>query len=118
EVLRVHPGGERSRTDQVREHHGDLAALGGVLRGLKERCGTFRWRGIRVSATTQRRDGVEDYAARTNGANTDFLQILLCQLRQRALVYLVLAKSSFHTVRGRGLEATRRYPMVARRSRS
>ena len=27
-VLRVHAGGERRRTDQVREHHRDLAALG------------------------------------------------------------------------------------------
>jgi hypothetical protein len=31
EVLRVHAGGERSRTDQVGEHHCDLPALGGVL---------------------------------------------------------------------------------------
>ena len=31
QVLRVHAGGERRRTDQVREHHRDLAALGGVL---------------------------------------------------------------------------------------
>ncbi len=28
QVLRVHAGGKRGRTDQVREHHGDLAALG------------------------------------------------------------------------------------------
>ena len=31
QVLRVHAGGERRRADQVREHHRDLAALGGVL---------------------------------------------------------------------------------------
>ena len=34
QVLRVHTGGERRRTDKVREHHGDLAALGGVLGGF------------------------------------------------------------------------------------
>ena len=34
QVLRVHAGRERRRADQVREHHRDLAALGGVLRGL------------------------------------------------------------------------------------
>ena len=28
EVLRVQPGGERRRADQVAEHHGELAALG------------------------------------------------------------------------------------------
>src|SRR5215469_12279478 len=28
QVLRVHAGGKRGRTDQVREHHRDLAALG------------------------------------------------------------------------------------------
>ena len=31
QVLRVHAGGERRRTDEVREHHRDLAALGSVL---------------------------------------------------------------------------------------
>ena len=34
QVLRVHTGGECRRTDKVREHHGDLAALGGVLGGF------------------------------------------------------------------------------------
>jgi hypothetical protein len=32
QVLRVHAGGKRGRTDQVREHHRDLAALGIVPR--------------------------------------------------------------------------------------
>ena len=36
QVLRVHARGECCRTDEVREHHRDLAALGGVLRGLQE----------------------------------------------------------------------------------
>ena len=31
QVLRVHAGGECRRADEVREHHRDLAALGGVL---------------------------------------------------------------------------------------
>src|SRR5215831_20351043 len=31
EVLRVHASGQRRRTHQVREHDGDLTALGGVL---------------------------------------------------------------------------------------
>ena len=34
QVLRVHARGERCRTDEVREHHRDLAALGGVLGGF------------------------------------------------------------------------------------
>ena len=34
QVLRVHTGRECRRTDEVREHHRDLAALGGVL-GLR-----------------------------------------------------------------------------------
>ena len=34
QVLRVHARRERCRTDEVREHHRDLAALGGVL-GLR-----------------------------------------------------------------------------------
>ena len=34
QVLRVHAGRECRRTDEVREHHRDLAALGGVL-GLR-----------------------------------------------------------------------------------
>jgi hypothetical protein len=32
QVLRVHAGGERGRTDQVREHNGDLATLGFIPR--------------------------------------------------------------------------------------
>ena len=31
QILRVHACRQRCRADQVREHHGDLAALGGVL---------------------------------------------------------------------------------------
>src|SRR5262249_54859797 len=38
QVLRVHAGGKRRRTDQVREHHRDLAALGGVV-GFRLRYG-------------------------------------------------------------------------------
>src|SRR5262249_40649807 len=38
QVLRVHACGKRSRTDQVREHHRDLAALGGVV-GFRPRYG-------------------------------------------------------------------------------
>jgi hypothetical protein len=34
QVLWVHTGGECRRTDKVREHHSDLAALGGVLGGF------------------------------------------------------------------------------------
>ena len=32
EVFRVHASGECRRTDQVREHHRDLTALGGMAR--------------------------------------------------------------------------------------
>ena len=34
QILRVHSRGECCRADKVREHHGDLAALGGVLGGF------------------------------------------------------------------------------------
>ena len=33
-VFRVHTTGQRSRTNEVRKHHSDLAALCGVLGGL------------------------------------------------------------------------------------
>ena len=44
QVLRVHARRERRRTDEVREHHRDLAALGGVLRrvGRRSRDGGLR----------------------------------------------------------------------------
>src|SRR5450755_1403770 len=32
EVFRVHTSRERRRTNKVREHHGDLAALGAIIR--------------------------------------------------------------------------------------
>jgi hypothetical protein len=39
QVLQVRAGGKRGRTDQVREHHGDLAALGFVaLAGFGPGC--------------------------------------------------------------------------------
>jgi hypothetical protein len=41
QILRVHTGGECRRADKVREHHGDLAALGGIARlhGNRHRAG-------------------------------------------------------------------------------
>ena len=42
QVLRVHAGGKCRRTDKVREHHRDLAALGGVTRC--DGCGSQRGR--------------------------------------------------------------------------
>jgi len=34
QVLWIHTCGERGQTNQIRKHHGDLAAFGGVLGGL------------------------------------------------------------------------------------
>ena len=60
QVLRVHARRECRRTDKVREHHGDLAALGGVLglrlgrRGLR-RCSARHRTSSAIAASIFRR---------------------------------------------------------------
>ena len=94
QVLRVHPGGERRRTNKVREHHRDLPALGGVLggyvgcrKGIERRC--FR---ARVSA--QGGDGVEQLAAVPDDPYAKILQVLRCQVRQDRVIDRVFAECS------------------------
>jgi hypothetical protein len=41
---------------------------------------------------TQSGNGIEEYPAMTNGTDTDFLQVLLCQVREDPLVDLVVAE--------------------------
>jgi len=44
QVFRIHPSGECGRTNEVRKHHRDLAALGGVM-GFRLRYGDGYRRG-------------------------------------------------------------------------
>src|SRR4029079_448360 len=84
--------GERRRTDKVREHHRNLAALGGVLGGFvgfESSVGQLRWF-TRLSA--QGGDGVEQLAAMPDKSNTKILQVLRRQTRQDRVIDLVLAE--------------------------
>ena len=47
QVLGIHTRGKCCRTDEVREHHGDLTAFGSVLSGLRKCRGSGRRRRVR-----------------------------------------------------------------------
>jgi hypothetical protein len=95
QIFRVHTRGKRRRTDKVREHHGDLAALGAIF--ARGALGTGRGRhvsGGRVAALVgaQFSDSFQQHPAVTDRTNADFLQVLLRETREDSLVYLVLAE--------------------------
>ena len=85
QVLWVHTRRERGRTDEVREHHRDLAALGGVLRLRFGRSSRLRWR-WRVL------DGGEYFQSMPKG-DAEFFQALICQVGQDRGVDVVLGKA-------------------------
>jgi hypothetical protein len=61
EVLRVHARREYCRTDKVREHHCDLAALASSFRGQRRRCrvSRLRWRARDVGCNAWWMDRIE-----------------------------------------------------------
>ena len=75
EVFRIHARRERRGTDQVREHHRDLAALGGVLRAVSRRRGSFGRRCFRRLGA-QQRNGIEKLPAVPDSADAEVLEIL------------------------------------------
>ena len=92
QVLRIHACGERRRTDKVREHHGDLAALGGVSGGFvgcRGSVGKWRWC---ARSSAQSSDGVEQLATIPDKSDSKILQVLRRQTRQDRVVDLVLAE--------------------------
>ena len=95
QIFGVHARRERRGADQVGEHHRHLAAFGAVF-------GMCAWRNRRgrgvnggrftAPVVTQSSNGIEEYPAITNGTDADFLQVLLCQVREDPLVDLVVAE--------------------------
>jgi hypothetical protein len=95
-VLGIEPGRERSRADEVAEHHGELAALGGVGRDnsrdrnlRRGRCSGFGSRGGR---SVQLLDRGHDLAPMADNGDADILEILDRQLRQHRVVDFVFAE--------------------------
>ena len=74
QVPQVHAGGECCRTNQVREHHRDLATLSGVLCRPVDGWKGAGWRRFRVS--TQGSDGVEHLTAVADNNDAKVLQVL------------------------------------------
>src|SRR5262249_23841804 len=86
QVLRVHAGGERRRTDKVREHHRDLAAFGSV--GVRLRSGgEFGCRRAAGKLT----DGREYFSPMPKG-DADVLEILVGQIAKTRDINPVLGK--------------------------
>src|SRR5262245_48713528 len=79
QVLRIHPSGECGRTNEVREHHRDLPALGGVLslRLCFDSGGFTCYR----DGAGQLTDGREHFAPMPK-QHTDVLEILIGQITQ------------------------------------
>jgi hypothetical protein len=67
-----------------------LAALGGVLRGLRDCSGSFGWRRFRRRLSPQERDGFEQFTAMTNTPYAEVLQVFCRQARQNRIVDVVL----------------------------
>jgi hypothetical protein len=89
EVFRVHPRRECCRTDEVREHHRYLTALGGVLRLWRSLGGGLRCRGGR---TCQLADGGEHYPPMPE-QDANVLEVLISQMRECRNTNPVLGKA-------------------------
>ena len=92
QVLGVETRGERRRTDKVRKHHGDLAALGGVLGrfvGCQRSVAYRRWC-ARFSA--QGGYSVQQLTPMSDKSDAKILQIFRRQTRQDRVVDLIFAE--------------------------
>ena len=87
QVFRVHACRECCRTDEVREHHGDLPALGGVLRGLRLHMGRRRRRRCAFG------DGFQEPHSMAERGDAELLQIGVCELREKSKIDVILGKA-------------------------
>ena len=87
-VLGIEPRRHRGRADEVAEHHGELAALGGV-RGCLRGHGDCRFR--RSFRRTQTCDRLEQALAVPEG-HAEFFEVAVRQLSQNLGVDVILAK--------------------------
>ena len=91
QVLRVHTGRERCRTDQIAKHHRDLAALGALQRQRHGGCfdGTRRWAGLNGLQIT---NGTQDLAAMAERCNADLFEVLIGQVTENREIDVVVGK--------------------------
>ena len=116
-VLGIEPRRHRGRADEIAEHHGELAALGGVCRRRRCRYGAAaRLRIGRAAVEAGKfRDRLEQLARWPRATTPSSFEVVRRQLRQNLAVDFVLAK--------RGLvlpetEASQPIPDVHRRTQS
>ena len=94
QVLRVHTPRECRRTDKVRKHHRDLAALGGVLGGRfwssRRRCLALRdsrdWRSIKLSDCSQHSPAMPERYAKP-------IKVLIRQFTENVDIDVALGKA-------------------------
>jgi hypothetical protein len=92
QVLGVHARGKRRRADQVREHHCDMPALGGIIFGSVGFRKKRRWRCFCARGNAQKGDGVEQLTPMPDNTDAKVLQILRREVRQDRIVDRVVAE--------------------------
>ena len=91
QVLRIHARRKCCRTDEVGEHHGDLAALGGVLRD-RGSCGPCRSLSSIFLTTREFGYRSEQLKSMTQG-HPDLSKVLIGQIGQDGKADVVLGKA-------------------------
>src|SRR5262245_59700618 len=86
QVFRIHPSGEFGRTDEVREHHRDLPALGNVRRS---RC--YRWLSRNGSRghVFEMGNRTQELSAMPERCHADLIEVLIGQVAKNAEINIV-----------------------------
>ena len=90
-VLGIEPRGKRGRADEIAEHHGELAALGGVWAGGSTRvpCATAV---SSADLARKLRNGRQQLPSMSDGTHAEFHQVVSRQVGQDLAVDLIVTE--------------------------
>ena len=90
QVFRIHPSGECGRTNQVREHHRDLPALGSVRRS---RCRRWRSRNGGRGCAFELGNRTQELSAMPERCHANLFEVLIGQVAQNSEINMVFSKA-------------------------